>query len=222
MTTSAELPLVRATSLGVGYGRTEILRDVDFEMAPGAQVALVGRSGSGKTTLLLALAGLVPPSSGTVTWPGLTDGRRLPRGAVGMVFQAPSLMPELTALQNVTLPSRLRGVDVAGARTAALSALTEIGAADLGDALPAQLSGGQQQRVAIARALAGRHRLVLADEPTGALDRAHAHQAILALRDAVAATGGGLILASHDTEIAALLDQQLVVSDGDLTPQETR
>ena len=87
---------------------------------------------------------------------------------------------------------------------------------DLADALPSQLSGGQQQRVAIARAIAGSHRLVLADEPTGSLDRAHAHEAALALRDGVAATGGALVVATHDPELAALFDQQLAVLDGEV------
>jgi ABC-type lipoprotein export system ATPase subunit len=131
-----------------------------------------------------------------------------------MVFQAPSLMPELTALQNVTLPLRLRGTEMGPAREDAMQALSTVNAADLADALPAQLSGGQQQRVAIARALAGRHQLVLADEPTGALDRAHAREVALALRDGVAANGGGLVIATHDPELAEMFDQQLVVEDG--------
>jgi ABC-type lipoprotein export system ATPase subunit len=131
-----------------------------------------------------------------------------------MVFQAPSLMPELTALQNVTLPLRLRGVETGPALDDALRALRTVNAADLVDALPAQLSGGQQQRVAIARALAGRHRLVLADEPTGALDRAHAREVALALRDGVAATGGAIVIATHDPELAEMFERQLVVEDG--------
>jgi len=131
-----------------------------------------------------------------------------------MVFQAPSLMPELTALENVVLPLRLRGAGREGAGKLALTALGNVAAADLAQALPSQLSGGQQQRVAIARALAGEHRLVLADEPTGALDRAHARAAVLALRDRVAATGGALVLATHDPELAELFDEQLAVVDG--------
>jgi ABC-type lipoprotein export system ATPase subunit len=133
-----------------------------------------------------------------------------------MVFQAPSLMPELTALENVTLPLRLRNVDVESARVRAFAALVEVGVADVAGALPAQLSGGQQQRVAVARALAGRHHLVLADEPTGALDRVHARLVVRSLRDAVAATGGALVLATHDPELAAMLDQRVAVDDGHL------
>jgi putative ABC transport system ATP-binding protein len=214
MTSTEQAALVCATALGVRYGATRILRDITLEVTPGSQLALTGRSGSGKTTLLLALAGLLPPSEGTVTWPGLATKPAERRGQIGMVFQAPSLMPELTALENVTLPLRLRGETVDAARERSLGALGLVGAADLAASLPAQLSGGQQQRIAIARALAGGHQLVLADEPTGALDRAHAHEAALALHEGVAATGGALVLATHDPELADLFDDQLTVADG--------
>jgi putative ABC transport system ATP-binding protein len=207
--------LVRARSLVVRYSGTEVLREVDLDIVAGAHLAVTGRSGSGKTTLLLALAGLLRPTTGTVEWPGLAADARRRRADIGMVFQAPSLVAELSAVQNVTLPLRLRGADEPAARAAALAALDTVGAADLADALPAHLSGGQQQRVAIARALAGRHRLVLADEPTGALDRAHAHEVALAMRDGVATTGGALVVATHDPELAGVLDQSFALVDGD-------
>jgi ABC-type lipoprotein export system ATPase subunit len=213
--------LVSTRCLRVRYGRDVILHDVDLDITAGSHVALTGRSGSGKTTLLLVLAGLLPPSDGTVSWPGLAPEPRVRRGQIGMVFQAPSLMSELSALQNVTLPLRLRGADVDVARQTSQRALASVAAEDLADALPAQLSGGQQQRVAIARALAGGHRLVLADEPTGALDRAHALQVALALRDGVATTGGALLIATHDPELAALFDHQLGVVDGRVTDNDT-
>ncbi len=216
MTPSDMVALVSATSVGMRFGDTQILHDVDLDIAPGSHVALTGRSGSGKTTLLLVLAGLLPPSEGSVAWPGLAQDPATRRGQIGMVFQAPSLMAELTALQNVTLPLRLRGADRNAAEAAARVALGHVAAGDLADALPPQLSGGQQQRIAIARALAGGHRLVFADEPTGALDRTHAHEAALALRDGVAATGGALVLATHDPELAALFDQRLAVADGSI------
>lgn len=213
----AESPAVTATAgLGVRFGAVTILRDVDVTIGAGSQHCVTGRSGSGKTTLLLALAGLVAPSAGAVTWPGLDPDPRVRRGQIGMVFQAPSLMPELTAVENVMLPLRLRGVDAARAGVEARRALDVIDAADLARALPAQLSGGQQQRVAIARALAGDHRLVLADEPTGSLDRDHARTAVDALRRWVAADGGSLVLATHDPEIAALFDGELRVVNGSI------
>ena len=209
--------LVSTRGLGIRYGDTQVLHDVDLDVPPGSHLALTGRSGSGKTTLLLVAAGLLRPSRGTVSWPGLPADPVERRGQIGMVFQAPSLMPELTAVQNVTLPLRLRGATRSAATDAAQRALTLVAALDLADGLPAQLSGGQQQRVAIARALAGEHRLVLADEPTGALDRAHAHEAALALRDGVAASGGALVLATHDPELADMFDQQVAVQDGTLS-----
>ena len=221
MNDAADTTLVSTRGLDVRYGRSVILHDVDLDIEAGSHVALTGRSGSGKTTLLFVLAGLLPPSEGGVTWPGLSPEPRARRGQVGMVFQAPSLMPELSALQNVTVPLRLRGATVDAARQASLRALAGVAAADLAEALPAQLSGGQQQRVAIARALAGDHRLVLADEPTGALDREHATEVALALRDGVAATGGALVIATHDPELAAMFDQQLAVVDGRVTDTVT-
>jgi ABC-type lipoprotein export system ATPase subunit len=216
VTAGVDGQIVCARALGLRYGASRILHDIDLDIDAGSQLALTGRSGSGKTSLMLVLAGLLAPSEGTVRWPVLADQGVRRRGQIGMVFQAPSLMPELTAFQNVTLPLRLRGADLDAAGQRAMRALQSVAAVELGDALPGQLSGGQQQRVAIARAIAGDHQLVLADEPTGALDRAHAHEAVLALRDGVAATGGTLILATHDPELAELFDQQLAVVEGSI------
>lgn len=211
-----DVPLISARSLEVELGTSSILRGVDVDLHARTQVALTGRSGSGKTTLLLVLAGLLPATSGLVSWPALDRDLHVRRGQIGMVFQAPSLMPELTASQNVTLPLRLRGVELGPAREAAARALERVNASDLGDALPWQLSGGQQQRIAVARVLAGRHRVVLADEPTGALDRAHAHEVVEALRDGVIDGGGSLVLATHDPELAGLFHRRLSVSEGRL------
>jgi ABC-type lipoprotein export system ATPase subunit len=215
-------PLVCADSLVMSYRRLAVLRGVRLSVRPGAHLAVTGRSGSGKSTLLLALAGLLAPTAGTVSWPALPVEPSARRAQIGVVFQAPSLMPELTALQNVTLPLRFRGRSQQAAREASLVALDQVDATDFADALPTQLSGGQQQRVAIARVLAGRHRLVLADEPTGALDHAHAARVALALRDGVAESGGGLILATHDLDLASMLDERIVIEDGELVETVSR
>ncbi len=217
MTVTPPGVLVSARSVGVRLGRSTIVRAVDLDVFDDTHVALTGRSGSGKTTLLLVLAGLIPATSGRIIWPGLEADPRARRGQIGMVFQAPSLMPELTALENVTLPLRLRGMGLEAARQAAEQALANVAARDLARALPAQLSGGQQQRVAVARVLAGHHRLVLADEPTGALDRAHALEVTAALREGVSATGGALVFATHDPELAGLFRHRITVTDSHVT-----
>jgi ABC-type lipoprotein export system ATPase subunit len=214
---SSSPALVRARALGLRLRTTQVLVGVDLDVAPGAQLALTGRSGSGKSTLLLSLAGLLRATTGTVTWPGLDPDSRARRAEIGMVFQAPSLMPDLTALENVTLPLRLQGLTRDESRERALLALAEVSARDVADGLPSQLSGGQQQRVAVARVLAGRHRLVLADEPTGSLDRAHAMEVARCLRDGVAARGGALLVATHDDELADLFPRRIAIADGVLT-----
>lgn len=210
-------PVVVATGLQLSYGGTPVLTDANLIVEPGAELALTGRSGSGKTTLLLILAGLLKPASGTVRWPGLDSDPAVRRSQVGLVFQAPSLLPELTAAENVTLPLRLRGASTEQARAATRTALSVVGLLDAADALPAQLSGGMQQRVAVARVLAGTPRLVLADEPTGALDRDSAFTVLSALRDHVTAAGGALVVATHDEDLAGLLTDRVVVDGGRLT-----
>jgi ABC-type lipoprotein export system ATPase subunit len=216
MSRRSDLPLLAARSLTVRYPGVELLHGLDLDIEAGQQLALTGRSGSGKTTLLLVLAGLLAPSGGTVAWPALARGGRRGRLDIGMVFQAPSLMAELTALENVTLPLRLRGASKPEAASAARQALAALSADDVSDALPGQLSGGQQQRVAVARALAGRHRLVLADEPTGALDRRHAREVATAIQDGVAEADGALVVATHDPELAELFARQVSLTGTDL------
>ncbi|HEV7208062.1 MAG TPA: ATP-binding cassette domain-containing protein [Mycobacteriales bacterium] len=209
-------PLLVADDVAVGYRRTPLLESVSWTVAPGSETALTGRSGSGKSTLLLVLAGLLPPLTGVVRWPGLGVDASTRSGQIGLVFQAPSLLPELTATENVALPLRLRGSDRLDAEAAASAALAAVGLDGAAQALPGQLSGGQQQRVAIARVIAGSPRLVLADEPTGALDRGNAAAVLTVLRDAVRASGGALIVATHDEELAALLGDRAEVRDGQL------
>jgi putative ABC transport system ATP-binding protein len=207
--------LLQSRNLTVAHGRTVVVTDVSIDIRSGDEVALLGRSGAGKTTLLLALAGLVRPAQGTVTYENLDD-----RVDIGMVFQAPSLLPELTAVENVALPMRLRGVPGPTAYRRAESALGELGIVT-NTAMPNELSGGQQQRVAVARVLASRPRIVLADEPTGALDRATALKVLAALRRHVAEVDGALVVASHDEELVGELPRQLVLSDGAVAPGVT-
>lgn len=165
------------------------------------------------------LAGLLPATRGSVHWPQLDADPQLRRHEIGVVFQAPSLLPELTAAENIALPLplRLQGSTAVAAREAAATALARVDSAGFADALPAELSGGQQQRVAVARVLAGRHRLILADEPTGSLDRENAAIVLTALRDHARQTGATLIVATHDQSLAALLPDQAVLSRGQLT-----
>lgn len=206
---------VSAREIGISYGGVEVFDGIDLDVAAGEELVITGRSGSGKTSLLLVLAGLIAPTRGTVVWPGLAEDQNHRRAQIAMVFQAPSLIPELTAVENVCLPLRLRGADRASALARALEALATVG---LGQAqaqvLPNELSGGEQQRVSVARSLATEPRLLLADEPTGSLDRATGSGVVAALRETVAQYGSSLIVATHDDEIAELFGDHLAVEAG--------
>lgn len=194
-----------ATDLTVAFTGRTVLDGFSLQLEQGEQVALTGRSGSGKTTLLLVLAGLLAPASGSVVT-GLRSEQ------VVYVPQAPSLVPELTALQNASLGLRVRGVPPLEAQERGRTQLRALGLHDADDALPAQLSGGMQQRVALARALAVEPRLLLADEPTGALDRATGRQVVDVVRAQVARTLSTLVVATHDEEVAALLPRRLALA----------
>jgi ABC-type lipoprotein export system ATPase subunit len=213
---SDTLELVRCTDLARTYGEVTAVRDVTCTVRPGMQVALTGPSGSGKTTLLHLLAGLETPTSGTIEWPGL-DGSPAGRpGVVGMVFQGPSLLPPLDVTENVALPLLLAGHAEAQARQRAAAALHDVGGDELADRLPEELSGGQAQRVAVARALAVRPQVILADEPTGQLDSAHAAQVTGLLLAAATRLGAALVLSTHDLTIADQLPQRWQMADGRL------
>lgn len=207
--------LVAAQGLSVSFNKTAVLDEVTTSLSAGQEVALTGRSGSGKSTLLLALAGLLPATG--VGWPGLSDDPVLRRSQIGVVFQAPSLLPELTALENVALPLRLRGVGRDPAYASAATALAEVALTDAAGALPDELSGGQQQRVSIARVLAAKPLLLIADEPTGSLDTVTAEAIVKVLRTHVTDTGGAMLLATHDEDLADLLPGRMVLRDGRLT-----
>ena len=188
------MSLLRADGLRVSFGDRTVLDGVDVHLEPGEQWALVGRSGSGKTTLLLVLAGLLVPDSGRLTRPAARETVYVP--------QTPSLMPELTALQNASLGLRVRGIPPLEALARARELLDFLDLRGAEDALPDELSGGMQQRVAVARALVVRPRLLLADEPTGALDQATGRLVMDVITDRVQRTGAGLVVATHDPGVA--------------------
>ncbi len=206
--------VVAARDLSIAYGGLTVLDQVDVDIPVPGEVVISGRSGSGKTSLLLVLAGLVAPSGGTVEWPRLDPDQAQRRGQIAMVFQAPSLIPELTAGENVCLPLRLRGWAVEAAAEAAAEALGRVGLDEAhSQVLPSEMSGGEQQRVSVARAIATRPQLLLADEPTGALDRDNAVLVVSALREAVRRDGASLVVATHDEDVADVFPAQAVVED---------
>ncbi len=205
-----------------GEGATEVraLRDVSFRAAAGELVAVMGPSGSGKSTLLTLAGGLDAPTSGTVSVEGVdlatlgNAGRaRMRRTSIGYVFQDFNLIPALTAVENVALPLELDGVRTRTARAAARTALEEVGIGDLAGRFPDHMSGGQQQRVAIARAVVGDRRLILADEPTGALD-SETGEDILRLLRARCDAGAAGVLVTHEARHAAWADRVVFLRDG--------
>jgi putative ABC transport system ATP-binding protein len=215
---SDTVELARCTDLtrtyGSGAGEVRALRGVSCTLRPGVQVALTGPSGSGKSTLLHLLAGLDTPTSGTIAWPGLNGSPEGRPGLIGMVFQGPSLLPPLDVTENIALPLLLAGFTETQAREQALAALHDIGLDELAARLPEELSGGQAQRVAVARALAVQPRVILADEPTGQLDSAHAAQVVGLLLDAATLLGAALVLSTHDLTIAERLPERWRMADG--------
>jgi putative ABC transport system ATP-binding protein len=217
-------PLLRLVDVGRVHGSGEhpvhALRGVSLEVRAGELVAVMGPSGSGKSTLLNLAGGLDEATSGEVhvgaaNLRGLSrDGlAALRRRVVGYVFQDYNLIPALTAAENVALPRELDGVRVKAARAEALAALAEVGLGDVADQFPDELSGGQRQRVAVARALIGPRRIVLADEPTGALDSA-AGDAVLQLLRARCDAGAAGLLVTHDPRQAAWADRVVHLRDG--------
>ncbi|MEA2293382.1 MAG: putative transport system ATP-binding protein [Solirubrobacteraceae bacterium] len=203
---NASEPLVVCAGAGRTYGTGETatvaLQPTDCTIARGDRVALVGPSGSGKSTLLHLMAGLDEPTVGSVSWPGIGDREALRPGPVAVVFQGPSLLPPLTVVENVALPLILDGRRDDEARAAARRALELLGLVELGDKLPEELSGGQAQRIAVSRALAGEPTLILADEPTGQLDRTNGAAVVDVLLAAAAHAGAALVIATHDPTVA--------------------
>ena len=218
---SAVLELDTVTRIH-GEGATEVmaLREVTFAAYAGELVAVMGPSGSGKSTLLTLAGGLDTPTSGAVRVEG-TDlaglgqkGRAaIRRTSVGYVFQDFNLIPALTAVENVALPRELDGAGSRTARKDALAALEEVGIGDLAKRFPDEMSGGQQQRVAIARAIVGERRLILADEPTGALDSETGEEVLRLLRARCDAGAAG-VLVTHEARHAAWADRVVFLRDG--------
>mgnify|MGYP000998173344 FL=1 len=205
---------------GHGEAQVHALRGVDLEVRLGELVAVMGPSGSGKSTLLTLAGGLDTPSTGTVEVAGeqidsLDQNRRarLRRRGVGYVFQDFNLVPALTAAENISLPRELDGIPARKARREALRALDDVGLREVADRFPEEMSGGQQQRVAIARALVGPRRLLLADEPTGALDSLTGEDVMRLLRARVDAGAAGLLV-THEPRFAAWADRTIFLRDG--------
>ncbi|MEU8382574.1 ABC transporter ATP-binding protein [Streptosporangium sp. NPDC048865] len=198
------------------------LRGVSLDVGAGELVAVMGPSGSGKSTLLNLAGGLDRPTSGSVVVEG-TPLASLPAGElaglrrrhVGYVFQDLNLIPSLTALENVTLPRELDGVSFKNARREATEVLAEVGLGEVADRFPDEISGGQRQRVAIARALVGERRLILADEPTGALDTPTGDDILRLLRTRCDA-GAAVLLVTHEPRYAAWADRVVFLRDGEI------
>lgn len=214
-----ELRAVHRTH-GTGEAAVHALRGVTIVVQPGELVAVMGPSGSGKSTLLSLAGGLDRPTQGEVHVAGQALGTlsrrelaRLRRRSVGYVFQDLNLLTSLTAAENVALPLELDGTGVRKARRLAIAALAEVDLDGLADRFPDDMSGGQQQRVAIARALVGERRLVLTDEPTGALDSLTGEAVLRLLRARVDAGAAG-VLVTHEARHAAWADRVVFLRDG--------
>lgn len=181
-----------------------------------SRIALVGPSGSGKSTLLQLMAGLDLPTSGTISWPAWGSGPFQDPSRAGVIFQGRSLIPSLSAQENVAFPLLLRGVTHEQAMTRAADSLGLLGISSLGGKVPDELSGGQAQRVAVARVLASKPQLIVADEPTGQLDRVSGERVIDVLLEAADHLGAALVLSTHDSSVAARLEQTWHMRDGEL------
>jgi len=210
-----------------GEGATVVnaLRSVDLKVEPGAMVAVMGPSGSGKSTLLTIAGSLEEPTKGEVLIDGAplsrmsrNDKARLRRRSVGYVFQDFNLLPGLTAVENVALPLELDGVTARKARAAGMRALDELGLAERAGRFPDQLSGGERQRVAIARAVVGDRRLLLADEPSGALDSVNAEE-VMRLIHAACKRGVAAVVVTHDAQLASWADRVMFLRDGRVVDQ---
>jgi putative ABC transport system ATP-binding protein len=224
MTTALEL---RQVSKVYGSGPSEVnaLRAVDLSVERNELVAIMGPSGSGKSTLLTIAGSLEEPTSGQVLVDGVdlatvsrSDRAKMRRRSIGYVFQDFNLLPGLTALENVTLPLELDGVRMKTAEAAGLKALRELNVAKHADRYPDDLSGGERQRVAIARAIVGERGLLLADEPTGALDSINGEGVMRLLRAATQRGVAGVVV-THEAQLASWADRVVFLRDGHIVDQ---
>jgi putative ABC transport system ATP-binding protein len=224
MTSALEL---RQVSKIYGSGPSEVhaLRVVDLAVERGELVAIMGPSGSGKSTLLTIAGSLEEATSGQVLVDGVdlatvsrSDRAKLRRRSIGYVFQDFNLLPGLKAIENVTLPLELDGVASKAARSAALEAMEELDVTDRVDRYPDELSGGERQRVAIARAIVGERGLLLADEPTGALDSVNG-EAVMRLLRAATHHGVAGVVVTHEAQLASWADRVVFLRDGHVVDQ---
>jgi putative ABC transport system ATP-binding protein len=224
MTSALEL---RQVSKIYGSGPTEVhaLRDVDLSVERGELVAIMGPSGSGKSTLLTIAGSLEQPTGGEVLVDGVdlasvsrSDQARMRRRSIGYVFQDFNLLPGLTAVENVSLPLELDGIRARTARTTGLRAMEELDVDERADRYPDELSGGERQRVAIARAIVGERGLLLADEPTGALDSVNG-EAVMRLLRAAAHRGVAGVVVTHEAHLASWADRVVFLRDGVVVDQ---
>ena len=213
-----------------GSGATEVraLLEVDLMVEPGELVAVMGPSGSGKSTLLTIAGSLEEPTDGDVTVGGVPLSRlsrnkraALRRRAIGYVFQDFNLLAGLTAAENVSLPLELDGFPVRSARVAALAALDRLGLTERADRFPDELSGGERQRVAIARAVVGERHLLLADEPSGALDSVNGEAVMRLVRETCEGGVAGVVV-THDAQLASWADRVVFLRDGRIVDQTAR
>jgi putative ABC transport system ATP-binding protein len=214
-------PILAAEGLRMRFGQTEALRGIDFELARGEIVAVMGPSGSGKSTLLHCLAGILAPDEGSVTFDGrrvdrLGDGERsrLRRTSFGFVFQFGQLVPELTSVENVALPLLLNGESRSAALERAAAWFPRLGLDGLAGRRPGEMSGGQAQRVAVARAMVIEPSIVFADEPTGSLDSLAGEQVMELLTGSAREQGTSVVLVTHEPRVAAYARREIVVRDG--------
>jgi putative ABC transport system ATP-binding protein len=210
---------------GEGPAEVRALVDVDLSVEPGALVAVMGPSGSGKSTLLTIAGSLEEPSAGEVTVGGARlsgmsrdERARLRRRSIGYVFQDFNLLAGLTAIENVTLPLELDGVAARTARVVGMEALERLDVADKAYRFPDDLSGGERQRVAIARAIVGDRYLLLADEPTGALDSVNG-EAVMRLLRAACRSGVAGVVVTHEAQLASWADRIVFLRDGRVVDQ---